>query len=283
MTTRLDLDEVLKTVIDQVMLRLEAEGVSALLLDNPAELVFAAVNGASADKLRGTRMPATAGIAGEVMRTGQALRIRIGGRSRSASIATSRDVSQYHALDVVAVPLKLGSEILGVMEAVHSQAHSFTDDDLRLLESAGSWAAIAIGNARQHQRLQRRLRESEVMAAIGRALERDARSGSRPAADRFLGPADHPESQPGQHALAGRDPTRGLCRNRTRPSGALSERRTHALCATIHSASMIEAGQVVNIPDLQQFDVPWPRGYCRLKLARCSPRPCRAARSTLAL
>ena len=58
-TTRLELDEVLKTVIDQVMLRLEAEGVSALLLDNPAELVFAAVNGASADKLRGTRIPAT--------------------------------------------------------------------------------------------------------------------------------------------------------------------------------------------------------------------------------
>ena len=39
-----------------------------------------------------------------------------------------------------------------------------------MLESAGSWAAIAIGNARQHQRLQRRLRESEAMATISRAL-----------------------------------------------------------------------------------------------------------------
>jgi PAS domain S-box-containing protein len=168
-TTRLELNEVLKTVIDQVMLRLQAEGVSILLLDNATELVFAAVNGASADKLRGLRMPAHVGIAGDVIRTGQAVRVR-SSEDRDRIYRAVEQTSHYHAQDVVAVPLKLGSEILGVMEAVHSQTYVFTDDDLRLLESAGSWAAIAIGNARQHQRLQRRLRESEVMAATGRAL-----------------------------------------------------------------------------------------------------------------
>jgi PAS domain S-box-containing protein len=149
-TTRLELHEVLQTVIDQVMARLEAEGVSTLLLDNPEELVFAAVNGASADKLRGVHIPVNAGVAGEVMRTGRAVRIR----SKEDLARIYRDVetiSQYHAQDIVAVPLKLGDEMLGVMEAVHSKAHVFTDDDLYLLESAGSWAAIAIGNARLYQ------------------------------------------------------------------------------------------------------------------------------------
>ena len=168
-TTQLLLDEVLRTVIDQVMLRLNAEGVSILLLDTPTELVFAAVNGASADRLRGQRIPVTAGIAGEVMRSGQAARARTV-EDRSRIYRDIEEVSQYHTQDIVAVPLKLGGEVLGVMEAVHSQAYAFNDDDLRLLESAGSWAAIAIGNARQHQRLQRRLRESEVMADLGRAL-----------------------------------------------------------------------------------------------------------------
>lgn len=167
-TTRLDLDEVLRTVIDQVMFRLNAEGVSVLLLDQ-GELQFAAVNGASAGVLRGQRMPATAGIAGEIMRTGRATRVRTA-EDRSRIYRDIEQVTQYHAQDVVAVPLKLGSEILGVMEAVHSQSYTFSDDDLHLLESAGSWAAIAIGNARQHQRLQRRLRESQTLAAIGRAL-----------------------------------------------------------------------------------------------------------------
>jgi PAS domain S-box-containing protein len=168
-TTQLDLDEVLRTVIDQVMLRLSAEGVSILLVDSPTELIFAAVNGASADRLRGVRIPATAGIAGEVLRSGQAARARTV-EDRSRIYRKIEEVSQYHTRDIVAVPLKLGSEALGVMEAVHSQPYAFNDDDLRLLESAGSWAAIAIGNARQHQRLQRRLRESEVMADLGRAL-----------------------------------------------------------------------------------------------------------------
>ena len=168
-TTQLDLDEVLRTVIDQVMLRLSAEGVSILLMDTPTELVFAAVNGASADRLRDVRIPTTVGIVGEVLRSGQAIRARTVD-DRNRIYRGIEEVTQYHTQDIVAVPLKLGGEILGVMEAVHSQAYVFNDDDLRLLVSAGSWAAIAIGNARQHQRLQRRLRESEVMADLGRAL-----------------------------------------------------------------------------------------------------------------
>jgi len=255
-TTRLELDEVLKTVIDQVMLRLEAEGVSTLLLDNPDELVFAAVNGASADKLRGARMPSHAGIAGEVMRTGQALRVR-SAEDRARIYRDVENVSHYYAQDVVAVPLKLGSEMLGVMEAVHSQPYSFTDDDLRLLESAGSWAAIAIGNARQHQRLQRRLRESEVMAVLGRALNETldldhvlqliATSTRQiiPKADvatifladdmrqilfavnedgRIERPLDNARDQLVQHMLAAR----------------------------------VVTEQIVNIADAQQLDVPWP-------------------------
>ncbi len=257
-TTRLELNEVLKTVIDQVMLRLEAEGVSALLLDNPAELVFAAVNGASADKLRGVRMPAYAGVAGEVMRTGQALRIR-SAEDRERIYRAVENVSHYHALDVVAVPLKLGSEILGVMEAVHSQAYSFTDDDLRLLESAGSWAAIAIGNARQHQRLQRRLRESEVMAAIGRALNETLDL------DRILqlivtaAQQIIPKANMASTLLL--DETRRVVYAVT--ERGRMERQLDDDNVTLRGDSlgeMIEDGHIVNIPDLRLFDAPWPSG-----------------------
>ena len=255
-TTRLDLDEVLKTVIDQVMLRLEAEGVSALLLDNPAELVFASVNGASADKLRGVRIPANAGIAGEVLRTGQALRIR-SAEDRERIYRDVEDVSQYHALDIVAVPLKLGSEMLGVMEAVHSQAYSFTDDDLRLLESAGSWAAIAIGNARQHQRLQRRLRESEVMAALGRALNETL-------------DLDHvlqlivtstrqiiPKADVATIFLV--DDVHQTLRAATEDGRAdrpLDNARDQLLQHPL--AARVVAERIINIADVQQMDVPWP-------------------------
>ncbi|HSD83864.1 MAG TPA: GAF domain-containing protein, partial [Anaerolineae bacterium] len=255
-TTRLDLDEVLKTVIDQVMLRLEAEGVSALLLDNPTELVFAAVNGASADKLRGVRMPAHVGIAGEVMRTGQAQRVR-SVEDREHIYRHVEQTSQYHALDVVAVPLKLGSEILGVMEAVHSQAYSFTDDDLRLLESAGSWAAIAIGNARQHQRLQRRLRESEVMAAIGRALNETLDLDH--VLQLIVASARQIIPQASQSAIFLIDETRHVLYAVTeggRIERQLDDERDDLMQ---HPFSIrLGAEHIVNVPDLQQADdLPW--------------------------
>lgn len=168
-TTQLDLDGALQTVIDQVMARLQAEGVSVLLPSGDSQLKFAAVNGAGADRLLGQRIPASAGLAGEVLHSGRAARQH----STSADDRAYRDIEQisaYHARDIIAVPLKLGNEVIGVMEAVHSDPASFSADDARLLEAAADWAAIAIGNARQHQALQRRLQESEVMAAIGRAL-----------------------------------------------------------------------------------------------------------------
>ena len=214
-TTRLDQDEILKAVIDQVMLRLAAEGVSVLLWANPDEMIFAAVNGASADKLRGSRIPANVGIAGEVLRTGQAQRVR-SAEDRARIYRAIEEVSYYHAQDVVAVPLKLGSEILGVMEAVHSQTYVFTDDDLRMLESAGSWAAIAIGNARQHQRLQRRLRESEAMATISRALNETLDLDHVLQLIVDFGAQDHPAGQRRQFLVdRQRSPTR-LCHDRKR-------------------------------------------------------------------
>jgi len=257
-TTRLELEEVLKTVIDQVMLRLNAEGVSTLLLDNPAELVFAAVNGASAEQLRGVRIPAQAGIAGEVMRTGQALRIR-SVEDRERIYRDVEKVSQYHALDVVAVPLKLGSEMLGVMEAVHSQAYSFTDDDLRLLESAGSWAAIAIGNARQHQRLQRRLRESEVMAAIGRALNETLDLDH--VLQLIVTSTQQIIPKASQAAIFLVDEARQAIYAVTEDGRV--ERPLDGVRDTLtqHPLSIrVAVEQVVNIPDLQQADLPWPEG-----------------------
>jgi PAS domain S-box-containing protein len=257
-TTRLDQDEVLQAVIDQVMLRLAAEGVSVLLAANSTELVFAAVNGASADKLRGTHMPANAGIAGEVLRSGQAQRVR-SVEDRARIYRAVEDISYYHAQDVVAVPLKLGSEVLGVMEAVHSQTYVFTDDDLRLLESAGSWAAIAIGNARQHQRLQRRLRESEAMATISRALNETLDLDH--VLQLIVASARQIIPQASIASFLLIDEARQLAyavaesgRSRDYAGDEYSDLSRHRM------TDVLKQGKVIHIPDLQTADIPWPDG-----------------------
>lgn len=167
----LDLTEVLEHVIEEVSAILGAEGVSILLLDagRPDELVFAAVQGVGTVGLPGQRMPATAGVAGEVVRTGHSLLVS-GDEGQAQIYREIERVSGYHTQALVAVPLKLDDEVIGVMEAVHTRHDAFGAVAPRLLEAAANWAAIAIGNARRHENIQRHLQESQAMAAISRAL-----------------------------------------------------------------------------------------------------------------
>ena len=68
------------------------------------------------------------------------------------------------------MPLFLGKETIGVMEAVHTKRYAFDEDDLQIIETAGAWASIAIINARQHAATERRLKETQALAAINQAL-----------------------------------------------------------------------------------------------------------------
>ena len=164
----LDLTTVLKKVIDEFTLLLQAEGMSVLLPEGENRLSFAAVGGPASTALIGQRLSREAGIAGQVMRTGQS--ILFSGDPDTQLYREVEQISHYRTRSLIAVPLILTGDVIGVMEAVHTQANAFTPEDQRLLEAAANWAAIAIGNARQHERIQRRLQESETMAAISRAL-----------------------------------------------------------------------------------------------------------------
>lgn len=165
----LDLSVVLKKVIDEASPLLQAEGISVLLPEGDNKLVFAAASGPASAGLVGCLIPFMAGAAGGVMQTGRSIRIT-SGESEPQLYREIEQYNEYRTRSLLAVPLNLGGEVIGVMEAVHTQPYAFTVDDQRLLESAANWAAIAIGNARQHERIQRRLQESEAMAAISHAL-----------------------------------------------------------------------------------------------------------------
>lgn len=165
----LDTGEVLKKVIESVSTLVQAEGVSLLLKEKGDQLVFAAVIGAAEEALQGERMPATAGVAGEVIRTGRS--VIVNDPSSQAKIYREiEEVTDFHTQSLLAVPLRLGDEVFGVIEAVHADLNVFDKGDLKVLEETAKWATIAIDNARQHESLQRRLRESQAMAEISQAL-----------------------------------------------------------------------------------------------------------------
>ena len=162
----LDLTVVLTRVIEEISSLLGAEGVSVLLIEDHDELVFAATNSsAGTDGLIGRRMPVGAGVAGEVVRTGQSVWVN----DRAGQARIHRDIDQaigFHTQSLLAVPLDLHGEIIGVMEAVHTQPEAFNIDDLRLLEAAAIWATVAITNARLFKTERRRVQEQAALLDI---------------------------------------------------------------------------------------------------------------------
>ncbi|GEM_PF-2014344 len=160
----LDLAVVLSHVIEAISALLGAEGVSVLLLEDREELVFAATNRGSSE-LIGQRMPRDAGIAGEVVRTGRAVRVH----NSADQARIYRDIDQaigFRTESLLAVPLNLRGEVIGVMEAVHMQPGAFSADDLHLLEAAATWATVAITNARLFETERRRVHEQAALLEI---------------------------------------------------------------------------------------------------------------------
>ncbi len=176
MSSSLELKPVLEVVTSELQRLIGSESVSVLLRDG-AELEFAAASGPGAESLIGTRMPATAGIAGAVLNS----------QTPSVTLHAETDQRFYHAIDVqtglttqtvLAVPLVIGNRAIGVMEAINKAPGSFDAHDLDLLVAIAGSAAIAIENARlyeaqrEHNRrlqaAQPRLIQTEKMAALGR-------------------------------------------------------------------------------------------------------------------
>jgi PAS domain S-box-containing protein len=167
-TSSLDIDQILADVIAQVPMLVGAESQSVLLLEVD-ELVFVATSGKNSEKLMGIRMPASQGLAGQVLESGKS--IFISHADQQDKIYRRVDeASGYDTKSIMAVPLIVDNQIIGVIEAVHSSLEAFDEDDLYLFETVAAWASIAIGNARHHEATQRRLQESEAFVNISRAL-----------------------------------------------------------------------------------------------------------------
>lgn len=119
--------------------------------------------------MRGLRVPFHLSVAGEVWQTGASLHLQ-GDECIHRISPKIRELMGYRPEAMLAVPLRWRDTAVGVLEATHHRADAFTADDMRLLEMAAAWTAIAIGNARQYEQLQRRFSERDAIVTITHAL-----------------------------------------------------------------------------------------------------------------
>ncbi|MEX2214277.1 MAG: sigma 54-interacting transcriptional regulator [Phycisphaeraceae bacterium] len=152
----LDLDTVLYKIAQQAAVVVDAEGSSVLLLSpSRDELVFQAVVGPAGKVLKGVRIKADQGIAGQVARTGRS--VRVDDVKQNANFFAGIDArTKTQTSSLLAAPMMHRDEVVGVIEVINPlNRDNFTDNDLELLKIFGNLAATAARNAQRFEQVNR--------------------------------------------------------------------------------------------------------------------------------
>ena len=168
----LDLDEVLKRVMDEVIAATRAERGFLMLPDAEGRLVFRAARGMDQQTIESPEFQISRGVVERVAREGQPC--LTSDAQDDAWLSTRRSVMALGLRSIRCVPLQLKGTTLGVIYVDNRlQVGLFMPDDLDLLTAIASSAAIAIENARLYQvavekgRMERELQVArEVQAGL---------------------------------------------------------------------------------------------------------------------
>ena len=108
-----------------------------------------------------SRSPFGSGLSGEIIESGKAQIINDLESTPLPGAISFGEGEQVRS--ILAVPLRLGPKVFGMLSVQSYQPYSYTEDDLALLEMLGAHAAVAIENTRLYEAEQRRLHESETL------------------------------------------------------------------------------------------------------------------------
>ena len=135
----------------------------SILLDNPLDkradkrlnlLTFVAAFGDKATQLIGSEIPAEHGIAGHVYATGKSYHTSDTGTDPYFFTGVDK-VTEYSTDSLVAIPVRIGQEVCGVLELMNRQgAKEYSADERNLLQIFAGYISISIQNILDGRRAQ---------------------------------------------------------------------------------------------------------------------------------
>lgn len=177
----LDLDQILNNSLTMLARIVQAEHASILLTeeDNPSLLVTRAILGTKVSPDNTVRFAIGQGIAGWAAQHGQTVLVPdVAEDERWVTIPGS---SRKREGSMIAVPLFVQGEVIGIMTLSHSQTNFFHEGHVRLLNACAGAIAIGINNAnlfrmisteaeRRYELLDRQQKETSQIEAILQSL-----------------------------------------------------------------------------------------------------------------
>ncbi len=160
LSAMLDLEPLLQTIIDLAADLTDSQEASILLYnEKDKNLEFVTAPWLKRDEMRGIRVPLDKSIAGQVFSYGEPVLVKNAlGDPRIYRQVDSE--TEFETRSMLAVPLKIKGKATGVLTAVNKlEDVTFTENDINILETLASQAAIAIQNARLMQQTKKAYEE----------------------------------------------------------------------------------------------------------------------------
>jgi len=176
LTSTLDLDRVLRTVLEEVRRLLGVTACSVWLVEDTQELVCQQATGPASETVCGWRLAPGEGIAGWVADSGESL-IVADARVDAHHFTGVEQRIGMELRSILTVPLRVKRGVIGVIQVLDTDVSRFDSADLTLLESLAAPAAIAVDNARLVEALRQRtvelLARNEELDAFAHTVAHD--------------------------------------------------------------------------------------------------------------
>lgn len=175
LAANLDLSSLLEDMKRRVPEVIGAERCSIMLLDEQTRELVLQTADAHTGESREFRIPLDRGIAGWVASNGIGQIVNDVEQDARWYDGVARDVD-FETRSILCAPMRLGDRTIGVMQVLNRRSgEPFVEQDLRLLTTLATQAAIAVENARlvrslKEERDRLLAKEAEVRATIARDL-----------------------------------------------------------------------------------------------------------------
>lgn len=177
LTSRLHQDDVLRAIFEKTSEILRPRDWTLFLRDSGStQLRFALTVGRVAERLSGQSIELGEGVAGWVAKSGEPLLVEDVRLDPRFSGRFDRETG-FETRSLVAAPLAARGDVLGVIELVRGpEEAAFTHQDLRHLSVVAEYAAIAILNARQFEKIEEMARLDYLSPLYNSGFVREALS-----------------------------------------------------------------------------------------------------------
>ncbi len=149
LTSTLSIREVIQRLLQRVLVHLESELASILLMEPDGKLRIRHARGLPEEVVQTTRVESGYGISGYVFETGEALLIE---DVEKDGRFQRQNHERYYTNSAISAPLQIHGTVMGVINVNNKKNHSsYCPEDLSLIEAIAGHAAVALRNAQLYE------------------------------------------------------------------------------------------------------------------------------------